>query len=120
MFDIIKKRYESFSDSLITDIRYKRSVGKGMVELYVRAMNATDDYNFELIKLTFQDVQKFRLLQLFESSSFVIDEALLIDDNGIITFDFFPEICDDDSLKEDPNSDLLIKCRKVIFEIIGE
>ena len=121
MFEIIKKRYEFFSDSVITNVNYKQSIeGESNVEVYLRSMNALEDYNFEFLKLTFLDIQKFRLLQLYESSSFVIDQALLIKDNGIITFDFFPKTCDDDSLEEDPNSDLLIKCRKVLFEVIDK
>lgn len=79
MINEILKRYESFSDGLISKISYERNhmnnIGKA--EIYMTVMNAQDDYVFEKIKLSFIGIQKFRFVENENTSSFVINSAFI-------------------------------------------
>ena len=119
MLEEIKERFEFFSDALIKKISYEGvKEGYGKIVITLNTMDSDNNDNFSKIKLIFKGIQKFRLIEQYPFSSLIINQALLIEDEEGITFDFFPEICDDNRLKEDPNSDLLIKCQGVSFKVI--
>lgn len=118
MIEEVSKRYESFHDAVISKYSYERSLeDMGRVEIYIRVMNALDDYIFEEVKLTFIDIFKIRFVEEEKMSSLIINSALLKEEGGIVTMDFFPDIYSW-GLKENPDSDFYIKCRKIEYEVL--
>jgi len=118
MFDLIIDKYESFPDSLISSVSYERSnENDGKVDIIISCMNGYNNDEFETIKLSFVGVFKFRFIENHPFSSLIINKALLINDKAGITFDFFPDIYKD-GLKENLESDFIIKCTNVFFEVI--
>jgi hypothetical protein len=119
MLQDIILRYESFGDALISKISYERNIGdNGKVEVTLNTMNALNDYEFEYVKLVFIDIVEIRFVEAMNTSSLVLNTALIFEESDIITFDFFPLIYATD-YKEDPNSDFKIKCRKVEYDFLG-
>ena len=89
----------------------------GRVEVYIRVMNALNDYISEEVKLTFIDILKIRFVEEEKTSSLIINSALIKEEEGVIIMDFFPDIYSW-GLKENPESDFYIKCRKVEYEVL--
>ena len=111
MIDQIISKYENFSDALVSEINYKSSLQTRSIELIVKCMNSQKDYEWEIIKLTFIDIIFFKFSENENSSSTLINCALLKEENGIIIMDFFPLIFGNYNLKENINSDFIIKCK---------
>lgn len=118
MINEIINKYEHFSDSLIIKLVYIINDNSKVIEVTIRCMNKFKDYQFETIKLSFEDIISFRFIENENQSSFLINSALLLNEKGIITFDFFPLIFGRSKLSENENSDFKIKCRKVSYEQI--
>ena len=118
MIDEIKKRYELFSDSLISKISYERTTEKdGKIEIIIRSMNALNNYQFELVKLIITNVIEFRLIEKHPFSSLIINSALLIKENDFIIIDFYPDIYKD-CLKINLESDFIIKAEKICYKVL--
>jgi hypothetical protein len=118
MLNEIINKYEKFSDTLILEIVYHVVGNSRRIEVVINCMNALNNYEYEKIKLTFNDVVSMRFNENENQSSTVINSALLSENNGIIVFDFFPLIYGESSLKENENSDLKIKCREVSYIVL--
>lgn len=119
MLNEIINKYENFSDALILELLYRAIDNSRTIEVVINCMNALNDYKYEKIKLTFKDIVSIRFNENDNQSSTVINSVLISNDNGIIIFDFFPLIYGGANLKENENSDLKIKCRKISYKIIG-
>lgn len=111
MINEIINKYEKFSDALISEINYKSSLQTRSVEVIIKCMNSQKDYEWEIIKLKFTDILLFKFSENANSSSTLINSALLKEEDGIIVMDFFPLIFGDHNLKENINSDFIIKCK---------
>ena len=122
MFNALKENYGEFHDCLITEIRYATNFnyhdisksGKREVEVFISCFNIAEDYQRQLIKIICSDVNEFK----FGGYEGMIYSALLKNESDIFILDFFPIILDGDNLKEDPNSDCLIKCKAVSYVIL--
>lgn len=120
MLEKIIERYSVFADSVISELNYKRylnisGIDVGVIEIYLRAENKFGDY--EIVKLKFSEIILFRFIELPGTSSLIINGAYLNKENDVITFDFFPLIYSSGNV-ENANSDLMIKCKKITFEIL--
>jgi len=79
-------------------------------------MNKKNDYASEVIQLTFLDVESVRIVEKGKDSSMVVNSALVKNEDGLITVDFFPLIYSD-RLAENDNSDLQIKSRAIEYSV---
>jgi hypothetical protein len=118
MIKDIKEKYERFSDALILEIRYENLSDNRVVEVNMNCMNSKNDYEWETIKLIFNDILLFRFVENEKTSSTSIFAALLKEEDGIMVFDFFPLIYEELELKENENSDFIIKCRDVKYKVL--
>ncbi|WP_293881649.1 hypothetical protein [Sphingobacterium sp. UBA1498] len=114
MFTEIKNKYENFSDSLISEIKYSQIHSIRTIEIILKCMNRFSNYDYETIKLIFDDVIFFHFKEEERYSSTVINSAFLNNDKGIIVFDFFPLLYAD-KLEENPDSDLIVKSRLLSY-----
>ncbi|SDD42859.1 hypothetical protein [Niabella drilacis] len=117
--EIINK-YEKFSDALIIGIEYHPNDATRTLEVVIRCMNNMNGHQFETIKLIFTDVKLVQFFEVENQSSTLINAALIADNNGIITFDFFPLIYAGSELFENENSDFKIKCKNVSYTQIEQ
>jgi len=118
MLDKIILDYGVLSDALISKIIFEERGGRiGKVIITMTVSNYSNDYKYEIIQITFENVIKLRFVEIENVSNLVINAALLKELNGMITFDFFPENYST-GLIEDPNSDFEIKCTQVNYEVI--
>ncbi len=120
MLEELKDNYNCFHDSIITNINYG-CIEDGYTEkrnltIKLTSINILTDV-LEIIKIHFYDIVSFKFKEE-NQSAFVVFKALLTKDNDLIIFDFSPDIYGDSILKENPNSEFIIKCRKVTYEVI--
>lgn len=120
MLEKITDRYDRFADSVISEFTYRRYLNvngfdEGVIDVYIRAESKSADY--EIVKLKFSEIISFRFLENQDSSSLIINEAYINEENNIITFDFFPLIYAAGT-RENIDSDFIVKCKKVSFEIL--
>lgn len=113
MINEIKNKYEHFSDSLVLKLVYNLEDTSKNIEVIIKCMNKLKDWEFETIKLSFEDIILFRFIEKENQSSVSINAALLTSEKGVVTFDFCPLVFGRSDLKENENSDFKIKCRKV-------
>ncbi|MGB3947675.1 MAG: hypothetical protein WBM13_06805 [Bacteroidia bacterium] len=117
MLNEIINKYEQFSDALISEISYKSTGNKKNLDVVIKCMNSLKDFEFETIKLTFIDLISVRFIEREKMSSVLINSALLKKTNNIIMFDFFPTTYDN-NLVENLNSDFIIKCKEVYYDVL--
>lgn len=86
-----------------------------MIEIILKTVNNTTDY--EVVKLFFLEIVTFRYIETYKTSNLVIKEVLLNKEDNIITVDFSPLIYDD-GIKENINSDFMIKCKEIRYEVL--
>lgn len=120
MLKEIIKKYEKFADALIYQVSYYVNFNQKKAEIVIRCMNSFNNYNFEYIKIIFIDVIFIRFIEKEITSSTLINSALLKEENNIITFDFFPLFYDEDDLRENQESDFIIKCKKIEYRTISD
>ncbi|QMW02854.1 hypothetical protein [Spirosoma foliorum] len=122
MLSEIINTYEQFSDSLILKVCYisltENSSNSRTIEVVIRCMNKLNDYEWDVIKLSFLDVIKFRFIENENTSSTLINSALLKREDGNVIVDFFPLYYSQSSLLENPNSDFIIYCKDLKYEVI--
>ncbi|RFS24447.1 hypothetical protein DVR12_04345 [Chitinophaga silvatica] len=115
MLNEIQNKYEQFSDSIILKFEYFTRGASKEIIVTIDCMNKLNDYKYETIKLSFNDVISFRFIENENEASVSINEALLIKENGVLTFDFFPLRLGASTLKENKDSDLIIRCKDVSY-----
>lgn len=118
MLNDLMLKYSTFSDTVISRICYSRNNEDiGNVQITLSAMNAQRDYRFDIIEITFFNILKLRFVENENTSSLIINASLIEETNDIIMVDFFPLIYKT-GLKENPESDFQIKCKKIEFVIL--
>lgn len=85
------------------------------MEITIFCMNKFRDYNYEVIKLYFIDLIAVRFVENRRHQSTCINATFISNENGVITFDFFPEYLANNEQGEDENSDFSIKCKEVRY-----
>ncbi len=118
MINEISNKYENFSDALISEINYNSSIQSRNVEVVIKCMNSQKDYEWETVKLIFKDVLFLKFSENENSSSTLIISAFLKEEKGIIIMDFFPLIFGNNDLKENVNSDFIIKSKSLMYSVI--
>lgn len=121
------ENYEDFGDALITEIHYKSNFnyqnvvksGKHEIDILISCFNRNRDYERDLIKITCIDIKSLKI----QKSESMIFGALMKEEEGIITLDFFPildTVTDEGDfiLRENIESDCIIKCREVIYKVL--
>jgi hypothetical protein len=115
MFDEIVAKYENFSDALVVEVSYRAGECSKNVEIIIDCMNSQNEYKFEKIKLILIDVVSMSFIERENQSSTVVFSALLLKNEQMLTFDFFPFIYGEGRLEENENSDFKVKCRDAIY-----
>ncbi|MCT4296198.1 hypothetical protein [Elizabethkingia anophelis] len=112
MIEQIKKDYRSFSDAVIQGFNYFNKTDINSCEIYINLYNWTTN-NRENIILLFENILLFKFFESIKINSTVISNALLKEENGIITFDFFPVYFNESRIEENKDSDFIIKSEKL-------
>jgi hypothetical protein len=120
MLEKINQKYSGFSDAAIQEVNYNRylaikGIEDGMIEVILKTKDNHGDY--DTIRLLFLGIITFRFVEILNTSRLVINKVLLKEKDGIITFDFFPIIYET-GIHENVNSDFIIKCMKVSYEVL--
>jgi hypothetical protein len=122
MITEIINKYGNFADALVLGFSFENNIhtanDKGRIEVIIHCMNSEQDYEWEKVKLIFEEVLSFRFIENSNSSSTVINAALIIPKENKIIFNFFPLILSTE-LKDDPASDFTIHCRKIKYAVIA-
>jgi hypothetical protein len=115
MFDEIVEKYKNFSDALVVEVSYRAGERSKNVEIIIDCMNSQNEYKFDKIKLILIDVVSMSFIERENQSSTVVFSALLLKNEQMLTFDFFPFIYGEGRLEENENSDFKVKCRDAIY-----
>lgn len=115
MIEELIKNYESFPDSLIREILIQNNNNSTKLELIIICMNFNNDFKYEKVKIIFSEIKLFRFFEVENYSNTCVNSALVAINNGVIVFDFSPLIFDEGKLMENPDSDFIIKCKRVEF-----
>lgn len=114
------KNYEYFHDALITEYHYKsgyhidvRKKVISEVDIYISCFHAETSNNDKL-KINFKEIEYFRANDI----EGMVYGALMKEEKGIITFDFFPTIVSSGEVEENPESNFIVKCKEVSYTII--
>ncbi|WP_418264586.1 hypothetical protein [Flavobacterium faecale] len=113
---IIEDYYE-FSDSWISEIKLFENNNENVFDLIIHCANKGKNYNYEKVKISFIEVIFYKLIGENGISDFAPKDVYIKEEDGVITFDFFP-IDHFDYLEENPNSNFIIKCRKIEFKVL--
>lgn len=117
MFDEIVRKYEAFNDACILSFNYNHHLANVTVEMVITCYNKENDYAFETIRLVFRDVSLFRFIESTQICSTVINHALLREEDGLITIDFYPEFRNKDDIRVNENSDFIIKSKTIEYSL---
>jgi hypothetical protein len=120
MLEEIIEKYEKFPDCLIKTVKYSVSISEennDSVETIISCFNLKEENKREIIRIIFKNIELIKFSQINRFPSLFLDEIYIKEDNGLITFDFFP-IDHFDYLEENPNSEFIIKCKQVSYEVL--
>ncbi|WP_343745126.1 hypothetical protein [Chitinophaga sp.] len=121
MITEITRKYGHFADALLLSFSFESNVhsasGKGKIEILINCMNSENDFEWEKVKLVFEEVTCFRFIENRNTSSVAINAAMLNHNSDEIAFDFFPLMFNHE-LVENPESDFIIKCKKLTYVVI--
>ena len=109
-------KYKFFSDAIIKRIEYINDIDNAKCTLDIRAYN-WETNRFDDFSFTFMDCIFFKFFESIKINSTVISNALLKQENDIITFDLFPLYFSENKIEENINSDFIIKCKKIVFAL---
>lgn len=113
MIQEITDKYKSFHDATIDKITYQRTINdEGFIIVNINAMNFKNNFEFEKVEITLKGIRSFRLVESFPYSSLIITAAVIIEEEGLITVDFFPDIYKD-KLVINEDSDFIVKCNSI-------
>lgn len=127
MLKNLVENYEYFGDALITEIHYRSNFsyqdsaksGKNEVDIFISCFNRNRDYERDLIKITCIDLKSLKI----QKPERIIFGALMKEEDGIITLDFFPiiETVSEEGefiLSENIESECIVKCNKLVYHVI--
>lgn len=120
MIHEIIKQYQYFSDGVIRNITYSYPIeNKINATVQILCSNTQNNYEWELVKIIFYDILFFKFIAHGDSIGSVIDMALIKIENEFIVFDFFGLFnANYQSLEENPESEFVIKCKKIEYEVL--
>jgi len=113
--------YKKFPDCLVQQINYKSYLSeesKESIEITLSCYNFEKEGKREIINIIFKDLTLIKFIRINNNPSLFLDEIYIKEDEGLITFDFFP-IDHFDYLEENPNSEFIIKCKKISYEVLS-
>jgi hypothetical protein len=120
----IKEIYKGFHDALILNISYSAHDAaykfgtKKNLTVQVHAFNQQNK-TWQIIKLLFIDVIKFRFFESTKICSIAIFEAYIERVEDLVVFDFFAlQVDGRDQLAEDPDSTFVVHCKDVNYEVM--
>jgi hypothetical protein len=116
MIEKIIEDYAEFSDSWISEITLYNN--ENIIEIIIHCANKNKDYSYEKVKISFKKIINYVLIEKNRISDLAPKDVLINEKNGIITFDFFP-IDHFDYLEENPNSEFIIKCKEISYEVLS-
>lgn len=115
MINIIKDKYGEFSDSWVSKI----SIINNQIQLIITCANKVNDYKYETIQLTFNRIESYVINKKHFEDNYVVKDALLKEENGLIIFDFEP-LDFFDFLEENKDSTFKIICKEVNYQFLKE
>ena len=101
----------------ITYKSYTSEENKESIEITLSCFNFEKQGKKEIINIIFKDLILIKFIRVNNNPSLFLDEVYLNEENGIITFDFFP-IDYFDYLEENPNSEFIIKCKEISYKVL--
>lgn len=119
MLEEIKLKYSHFHDAQISKINIIEKYGNIDLNLTLSCTNSQNDYNLDNIKLNFIDVTSFILNFKKNDGILTIFACFLEKENNIITIDFDCIFFDKNNLRENPNSQFIIKCKEIGYEVLS-
>jgi hypothetical protein len=119
MLEEIKLKYSRFHDAQICKIIFNDKYGNNDLNLILSCTSSQNDYNLDNIKISFIDVISFKFNFKKSMGLLTIFACFLKTENDIITVDFDCIYLDEDNLKENPNSEFIIKCKEISYEVLS-
>ena len=119
MLEEIKLKYSHFHDAQIYKINFIEESGNNDLNLILSCTSSQNDYNLDNVKLSFIDITSFKLNFKKNMGLFTIFACFLKAENDLITVDFDCIYFDEDNLKENPNSEFIIKCKQISYEVLS-
>ncbi|TPG36293.1 hypothetical protein [Flavobacterium pectinovorum] len=120
MLEQIILNYKKFADCLIKEVDYfnfKSNDDQRSIEITMSCLNFQNENKKEIIKVIFKGLKLLKFIRVNDYPSLFLDEVYISNENGLITFDFFP-IGYVDYLEENPNSTFIIRCKEVLYEVL--
>lgn len=119
MIDEISRKYNTFSDAVIAEVRYRCEGQDRRMDIFLRAVNHEGEFYYENLHLELIGVCSFQFIEDRNLYSTVIFSALLQQKGEEILLDFFPEITEF-QLLENPESNLQIVFKEIRFTSLGK
>lgn len=119
MITEILSKYENFYDSIITDIHVNNNfnLGEIIIKIEIRCMNALNNYCFENVLFTLENVSYFNIFNSKKLDYFFPNGAVFKKQDDLYIIDFDPLVFSDYLLYNE-NSNFIIKCDKLSYKII--
>jgi hypothetical protein len=118
MIQEIIDKYGFFSDSTIVKFELINVDFRDIFKVEIKYAKIFKTSDYENIRLIFEQVISIRYVKHEKISNSVIMDALVKQENDIITFDFFPLMFGTDELIENKDSDFQVKCKKVSVTVL--
>lgn len=117
MIQEIIEKYCELSDSWVSEVKLLNN-NENILELIIDCANKSKDYSYEKVKFSFTKMISYKLIGKNGVTDFAPKDVFINQKEGVITFDFFP-IDHFDYLEENPNSEFIIKCREISYEVLS-
>ena len=128
MIDKLIEDYEDFHDALILNFEYKTNIDLSdefqqkteKIYLTMSCFNLNENFIRQTINIEFKEIETFK----FNKYTGMVMNLLIEKDNESYIFDFDPIILSVDKnsgkfiLEKNPNSELVIKFKKLTFKVI--
>jgi hypothetical protein len=119
MLEEIKLKYSHFHDAQIYKINFQEEYGNNNLILMLSCTSSQNDYNLDNLKISLIDVVSFKYDFKKNMGLLTIFACFLKTENDLITVDFDCIYFDEENLKENPNSQFIIKCREISYEVLS-
>jgi hypothetical protein len=121
MFNEILQKFAPFHDASILSFKhwFEGTTLNGYFEVYIRCYNHDQDDNYNVVRFLFTSLVFIQINKdIYSNDSIVVEEAIVKEDDGVYTFEFFPCIYSNEILIENEYSMFKIKCKSVKYEIL--
>jgi hypothetical protein len=122
MFNEILQKFAPFHDASILSFKhwFEGTTFNGYFEVYIQCYNHDKGGKYNIVRFLFTSLVFIQINKDFYSNaSIVVKEAIVKEDDGVYTFEFFPCIDSNEILVEDEFSEFKIKCKSVKYEILA-